>query len=218
MRPACVLELTMLFVTTSDELFTADAPLALPVMVQLSTTRLLPYDAMTPVRLVLVTTQFLTSTAAPRIALIPKVPPLTVKPAVPPSMTARRDPSNWIAGWFGSAATIVAGATPLVLIVTSSRVTRTFSVQIPLTVITSCLGPAPPPDRASACLIVWPALQLTVTASAATGSAAARPSMITNRIDKGPRRRSALSMLFLLQPAFGGCSKHHGASAASSGT
>src|SRR5258705_8916587 len=115
MRPACVLELTMLFVTTSDELFTADAPLALPVMVQLSTTRLLPYDAMSPVRLVLVTTQFLTSTAAPRVALIPKVPPFTVIPGVPPSMTMRRDPSNWIAGRLASCAVMVAGATPLVL-------------------------------------------------------------------------------------------------------
>src|SRR5258705_13707447 len=100
---------------------------------------------------------------------------------------------------------MVAGATPLVLIVTSSRVMTMFSVQFPLTVITSCLGPAPPPESASACLIVWPG-QLTVTASAARGSAAAKPSMTTSAFDSGRRRgRDGMHfMLFLLEPVLSG--------------
>src|SRR5438094_4847079 len=48
-KPARAFELTTLLVMTSEEVFAATAPFpTLPVMVQLSTTRLLPYDARRP--------------------------------------------------------------------------------------------------------------------------------------------------------------------------
>src|SRR5437867_1888040 len=155
--PVRALELTRLFVMTSDDVFTADAPFpAFPVIVQLSTTRLLSYDAMRPVLVVFVTRQFLTSTFAPRVATIPKVPPLTVKPGVPlmtrPSMTTRREPSNRIVDWFGSAGMIVAGVTPSVVMLTSSALPTTFSVHVPLMMSATR-------EAMSLCGIVWPCAQ-----------------------------------------------------------
>src|SRR6266850_4520772 len=210
--PSLALFRTVLLVTNNVALLLTAAPLLLSWMTQLSISSVLSLEASTPLLTLLVapdTSQRASEAVAPRVALRPWRPPMIVMPfAMTPSITMRRAPSSWMVGRPAFCAVMVAGTTPLVLIVTSSRAMTTFSLQFPLTVITSCFGPAPPPDRASACVIVWPALQLTVTASATKGCAAAKAST-TRPIDVGRRRRSdgVRSMLFLLQPAFGGCDR-----------
>src|SRR5438876_3716294 len=76
-----------------------------------------------------------------------------------------------MAGWPLSAATMVTGAMPFVLIVTSSRAITTFSVHVPLTWITRGVTST---FKIKALLIVSPGrLQLTLTfaSTAVTGNA-----------------------------------------------